>query len=94
VSYDPNGMDLEPFDPFGGESRTLAYTYRSRPSPGHGPTCQLSNPEVGCECGEDERQSHRREMRELREALSTAPSERDPDQARAVEFYLSHGGAR
>lgn len=91
TAWDGSGMERAPFD---GRHAPLTTRHRRRPTPGHGPTCRPSNPEVGCECGEDERQALRAEMRELREALDTAPSERDAGQAAAVAYYLAHGGAR
>ena len=71
-AYDASGMERVPFDPFGGESRTLAYAYRSR-TPNHGPTCRPSNPEIGCECGYAEWRDEMRERAETRTLPRACP---------------------
>lgn len=45
--------------PFDGRSLTPPLTgrYPRRPDAGHGAECRPSNPEIGCVCGEDERQA-------------------------------------
>lgn len=62
--WDSSGMERIPFDGRAGSIRS-----RSRPTrftaSNHGPTCRPSNPEVGCECGEDERQELDAEARSL-----------------------------
>jgi hypothetical protein len=66
MTLDASGLERVPFD---GRPLTLP-TIRRRPrtTPGHGPTCRPSNPEIGCECGEDERRAEAREWAELRAA--------------------------
>lgn len=92
TAYDPSGIERLPFDgrtgpprPSGGPGFTEA---------NHGPTCRPSNPEIGCECGYAEWLEEERELRDLRVALDTPPERRDEEQARAVAYYLAHGGAR
>lgn len=53
-------VDRAPFDPFSVLPRTVAHTYRSRPVEGHGPNCRPANPEIGCECAEEDRPRPRR----------------------------------
>lgn len=52
-TYDSNGMERVPFD--GRYERPSRRIRRSRPT-GHGSGCS-SNPEIGCVCGEDDRQN-------------------------------------
>lgn len=56
--YDTTGMERVPFD--GRSPRALTPPTRSTHA-GHGPRCN-SNPEIGCVCGEDERQSRASEV--------------------------------
>lgn len=87
TGYDASGIERVSFD---GRPLTLPAHSRRRPSPRHGPTCQPSNPEVGCECGYAEWRDEQDEMRWLRQALATAPDARDADQQAAVAYYLAH----
>ncbi len=57
TAYDATGLERTPT---GDRLTVTARPYRSPRHEGHGPRCR-SNPEIGCVCGEAERQSLRSE---------------------------------
>ncbi len=61
ASWDASGLEREPFD---GRRDAPVTSYRGPARRGHGPRCS-SDPEVGCVCGADERQSQDHEARSL-----------------------------
>jgi hypothetical protein len=61
--YDDTGLERVPFD--GRTGSPPASRTRRLPEQGHGPSCRPADPEVGCECGEDERQELDSEARSL-----------------------------
>lgn len=86
-AYDPSGIDQVPFD---GSYDPLPDTRIHYASRNHGPTCQPSNPEISCVCGEDEREHLSAEASELREARALGYTELPANMAADHQFWTRH----
>ena len=62
LTFDSTGMERVPFD---GRITARPDSRIRRTARNHGPSCRPSDPEIGCECGEDERQELDAEARDL-----------------------------